>query len=439
MGYYKEAILTNLCELVSIPSVSADTEKVGKALEYTLNLGKELGFNVRSCAGDTVGVIEWGSGSETLGILCHVDVVPAEPLSEWKTDPFKPQLIDNKLFGRGTIDDKAMVIACLYAMKAVSDSGVMPQKKVQLILGTQEETDWTDIRRYVEEYELPDYGFTPDGEFPIQNIEKGIVDVRFTSDLNQIQALDSDGRPHIVSLDAGVMINSIPSEAKARLSDGQVLLAKGKACHSSVPEDGENAIFLLIDMIKKLDIADNVFLRLLYMLDYRFRDFYGSNLSVYKDTEKYQGFWVHRSTFVPTLIRTTENQLQAEIDARFAYGTESNDIVNCLAAVGREINFETEVLDNLPAVFVPSDRPFLNVFAKAYEKVTGLKNEFTLAWGGSYAKAMPNIVSWGPLFPGEEDTCHEPNEYIELNNLYKCFDIFKETIHQIVSTQESLK
>jgi len=54
----------------------------------------------------------------------------------------------------------------------------------------------------------------------------------------------------------------------------------------------------------------------------------------------------------------------------------------------------------------------MQAFARAYETVTGLKNEFTLAYGGSYAKAMKNIVSWGPIFPGEEDTCHEVNEHM---------------------------
>ena len=57
----------------------------------------------------------------------------------------------------------------------------------------------------------------------------------------------------------------------------------------------------------------------------------------------------------------------------------------------------------LPAVFVSREKPFLQALASAYEDITGQKNEFTLAYGGSYAKAMPNIVSWGPIFIGEED------------------------------------
>ncbi|MBR5740438.1 MAG: M20/M25/M40 family metallo-hydrolase, partial [Firmicutes bacterium] len=85
------------------------------------------------------------------------------------------------------------------------------------------------------------------------------------------------------------------------------------------------------------------------------------------------------------------------------------------------------------------ERPFLKVFAEAYEDVSGLENEFTLAYGGSYAKAMPNIVSWAPLFPGEDDLCHEPNEYIDLDSLRKSTKIFAESILKIATSEESFK
>ena len=77
--------------------------------------------------------------------------------------------------------------------------------------------------------------------------------------------------------------------------------------------------------------------------------------------------------------------------------------------------------------------------AAAYEEVTGLKNEFTLAYGGSYAKAMPNIVSWGPVFPGDEDTCHETNEYIRLDRLMSITKIFAQTIARLAFSDESYK
>ena len=91
----------------------------------------------------------------------------------------------------------------------------------------------------------------------------------------------------------------------------------------------------------------------------------------------------------------------------------------------------------MPAVFVSKEKPFLKVLAEAYEEVTGLRNQFTLAHGGSYAKAMPNIVSWGPIFPSEEDTCHEINEYISIDSLIKNTKTFAYSIAKIALSKES--
>ena len=90
-------------------------------------------------------------------------------------------------------------------------------------------------------------------------------------------------------------------------------------------------------------------------------------------------------------------------------------------------------------MFVSQSKPFIGACVRAYEKVTGLKNEFALAYGGSYAKAMPNIVSWGPIFLGEDDTCHEPNEYIPIESLLKNGVIFSYALTEIAGTESSLK
>lgn len=91
----------------------------------------------------------------------------------------------------------------------------------------------------------------------------------------------------------------------------------------------------------------------------------------------------------------------------------------------------------MPAVYVSKDKPFLKVFADAYEKVTGIPNEFVLEYGGTYAKAIPNTVSWGPIFPGEDDTCHEENEYISVQGLIDNAKIFALAIAGILLSEES--
>ena len=92
-----------------------------------------------------VGYIEFGEGKKMLGIIGHLDVVPAD--DTWTFDPFNATVKDNKIYGRGTIDDKGPVVAALYAMKAVHDNFKL-DKRVRLILGINEENDWKCIKRY---------------------------------------------------------------------------------------------------------------------------------------------------------------------------------------------------------------------------------------------------------------------------------------------------
>ena len=163
-----------------------------------------------------------------------MDVVDAGNRELWICDPFEGQVIDGKIYGRGAVDDKGPLIACLHAMKAVMEEERPFHKKVQMVIGTQEEVEWTDMDAYVTKYPLPDYGFTPDGEFPMCNIEKGGVDpvLRFpVSDSGE----NETGGLQVKEIRGGTAANIVPGECEAVLSDGSIIKAKGRAVHSSRP------------------------------------------------------------------------------------------------------------------------------------------------------------------------------------------------------------
>lgn len=81
----------------------------------------------------------------------------------------------------------------------------------------------------------------------------------------------------------------------------------------------------------------------------------------------------------------------------------------------------------------------MKAFGEAYEEGCGREHQFMLAYGGSYAKAMPNIVSWGPIFPGEEDTCHQENEYISVDTLLDNSKIFAIALAKVALSPKSFK
>lgn len=256
----RDEIINVLSNFIAIPSVSDDEQNVRAALHFAIDMGTKLGFDSKSVLNDSVGIIEIGDGDENLGILAHVDVVSPGDLEEWKTPPFEAMIKEGKIYGRGTLDDKGMVIASLYAMKAVKSLNLPFHKKVSLILGTQEEVEWKDMEEYVKNFPLPDYGFTPDGEYPICNIEKGNADITMEFDVNDIM---EEGTLFVKEITAGIANNIVPGKAKAILSNGKVISASGKQVHSCQPERGENAIFALCDELSTINLAENKLLHLL--------------------------------------------------------------------------------------------------------------------------------------------------------------------------------
>ena len=67
-------LVESVSDLIRIPSVSGDRENCLEALYYMLQRGDEFGFSVSLAADGRIGIIEYGQGSEVLGILTHVDV-----------------------------------------------------------------------------------------------------------------------------------------------------------------------------------------------------------------------------------------------------------------------------------------------------------------------------------------------------------------------------
>ena len=145
----KDEMLSELSNLISFKSISCENsssiypfgEECNKALNYILDLGKKLGFRAKNVDG-YCGYIEFGEGNKLVGIIGHLDVVPVS--DDWTYNPFKATIIDNKIYGRGAIDDKGPVIASVYAMKAVMDNCKI-NKRVRLILGLNEEKSWKCI------------------------------------------------------------------------------------------------------------------------------------------------------------------------------------------------------------------------------------------------------------------------------------------------------
>ena len=177
----KDELLQKTIELLRIPSVltkfdpESNTpfgEAINDSLYYMLDLAREDGFvtkNINNYAAH----IEYGEGKDILGVLCHLDVVPTG--DGWTHPPFSPIVKDGKLFARGATDDKGPTMAAYFALKLLKEMDFQPNKRIRIILGTDEETGWRGIREYFKTEQMPELGFAPDASFPLIYGEKGII------------------------------------------------------------------------------------------------------------------------------------------------------------------------------------------------------------------------------------------------------------------------
>lgn len=410
-------MLLNLKELVSINSVSGGPEgdyPFGKgpyeALQCCLRLCKEFGFKTKLCK-NYMGYAEIGQGDEIMGILVHLDIVPAG--NGWTYDPFDLTVREDRVYGRGVIDDKGPAVAVIYAMRDVLNSGKPLNKRVRLIFGCSEETgEWPDMEYYKEHEELPDFGFTPDADFPLIYAEKGIL-------LLQLQ-MEKRGSG-IKAIEAGEVPNMVASSCTVTAVDqdgNEVSMTKnGKAAHGSMPWLGINAIGLAMKELKG-----------------RFADFYNENFGETWDGSlldcKIQDEQSGEITINPGVITSDDQWIRLDLDIRYPISYTQEDIVNRISKKVSAYNVKAEVHRGEKPVFMDKSSDFIQNLLKAYRDVTGDNTEPMTMGGGTYAKAMEHIVAFGPVFPGRECTEHQPNEYVFIEDLYKAREIYRTAIER---------
>lgn len=441
-GATMKSLIEDLKGLIQIESVIDESDmdypygkNIDDALNYILELGSKFGLQTKNLDGQ-VGLIEYGDGEEAVGILVHCDVVPAG--TGWETPPFELVKKEGKLFGRGVIDDKGPIIACLHGMKALKDTGIKLNRKIQMIIGTDEETLWRGINRFIEHEKIPELGFTPDGNFPLIYAEKGILDFDLTY---QFQSLMLSKDVKLITLNGGMSRNSVCDSCEMKLQCEENVLEiihedlinhdfeydhrskiltislKGKSSHAMSPEKGVNVIPLAMRLLSKIS-CDKVFEEFVDLID-----MYGEKIKC-----DFEDDVSGKLTMNPGLISLKGNVLKINFNIRYPVTDDSNEIVRKVSdSFGGLLRFD--LVDHLKPLYVPKSSGIIKTLMKVYQEHTGdYDNEPIAIGGGTYARVLSNVVSFGPVMPNQEELAHEANEYIEERSLYELVSIYKDAM-----------
>ena len=451
---HKEDLLKDLFELLSVRSILGTdiTEETPfgsgprEALDLILSFGERDGYKTKLVE-NKAGHIEVGQGEELFGILGHVDVVPVVE-ADWTSHPFKPEIRDGKIFARGSLDDKGPTMAAYYAVKLLDKLGVKWNKRVRVIVGSDEETGFRCVEAYFKHEEQPASGFTPDAMFPLVYAEKA----RATFD-HKLKFVSEDGEYNykLVKFKGGQVLNMVIASAIAELVgevsdikekfenflaqeklDGEVIVEntikltlKGKAAHGSTPQYGVNAATKLAEFLSTLGLDNNGKNFVNYIVEKLANDPFGEKLGInYADDEMGEATYNYG-------ILDYDLEKKAAVVSTDCRHPKKFDLIDRLKGV-KEDNIDIEVTSTKEAHYVPKDDELVTTLMDVYKKHTGdTKNDAFVLGGGTYARCLKKGVAFGLLFPGKEDTMHQANEYLEVEDLLLATAIYAEGIYKL--------
>lgn len=451
-------LLTDLKSLLRIDSARDVAHKSAefplgpgpaKALQAMLGLAERDGFKTLN-VDNVAGRIEYGDGDEIFGLFGHMDVVPAGP--GWNTDPFDPVEKAGRLYARGASDDKGPSIAAYYALKLVRDLGLPVNKKIHFIIGTDEESEWVGINRYLQQEPAPDFGFSPDAEFPIINGEKGIATfaITFKPQPQTAAALK------LTEFNAGLRVNMVPQTASATLTgplpdnfstlvaaqnatagvqlsveeagDVTTITVVGKGAHAQEPKDGINAATHLATLLAKLPLDANGSQYAAAIATYMHEDSRGHLLGIAHEDPV-----MGELTASPDLFSYDATGPQTVLlNVRYPQGTDPDTIIAAITKTLGDDHVNVAVNGHAQAPhYVSASDPLVKTLLSVYEKHTGQPGHEQVIGGGTYGRIITRGVAFGALMPDAENVMHQANEYMTIDSLIQAVAIYADAIAQL--------
>ena len=454
---YGKAALETLRELVEIPTFNVDgvpqyqNPEFLKIADKIQALAKAFNLNFRNIDNRVYEISLEGSGDEVVGIHAHADVVPVTP-ENWvlkdgtKLDPFKVTLIGDRMYGRGTEDDKNGIVVAIYAMKVIKEEKLPLARQFKLLVDTTEETSGDAIPYYFEHNPTPQYNLALDGGYPVVIAEKGYGTVMATFPRRKGEGSGAE----IVAMTGGMATNQIPSasvatfvtdqpaelaaslqkagaeyakrnggdfEVAAKVEGKDVkLTVTGVSAHSSEPESGVNPVARMLELIHSVDgkIAlkhNHITDAARYASDNWGLDYLGGKLGV-GFADEFMGPLTTSLTFVGQDDKAFKLAVNLRVPKGKSPETLKKEIADKLSAWGKNskvaVDFTYSIAE--PMYRNPEGEWVKALLAVATENL-GMEHKFGTSAGATSVHELPNGVQFGLARPEVKYTGHTDNEF----------------------------
>lgn len=447
-----DEILKSLKEIMSIDSTNqppCDGKPFGKgsaeALKWGEDFGKSLGMKVKNFDNYAVSM-DYMDGDPVLGILSHLDVVPAG--EGWSYPPFDCTVDGENIYGRGAIDDKGPSVAVLYAVKCIKDLNIPINKNFRVIFGGNEEGGCEDIAYYEKQEKFPPMVFTPDGTFPVLNCEKGMIHLTFSGDVT----LQNNKGFKVTEIKGGNVINAIPEKASCRCrgitpqelveafdrlgsdctleinssENGISFTVSGKSAHGSRPDRGHNAVTALLELLSVLDCESAKKLSALFP-----HGEYNGKSANLGFSDSISG----KMTCALTLLSFDGKAVNGGIDIRFPIDKTFKEISDIITESLKTSGMEISQLDGMEPHYVPEDSPLVQALLEVYEQVSGEKGECIAEGGITYVHNTEGGVAFGAEFPDECNNMHGADEHISIKTFKYNLNMYANAIVRLCGEQ----
>jgi predicted dipeptidase len=454
---YGKAATETLRELVEIPTFNIDGVPQYKNPEFLKiaakiqDLAKAFNLNFRNVDNRVYEISLEGASDEVVGIHAHADVVPVTP-ENWvlkdgtKLDPFKVTLIGDRMYGRGTEDDKNGIVVAMYAMRVIKEEKLPLARTFKLLVDTTEETSGDAIPYYFEHNPTPQYNLALDGGYPVVIAEKGYGTVMATFPRRKGEGKGAE----IIAMTGGMATNQIPSasvatfvsdkpaELAASLQQAGAEYAKnhggdfdvsakvvgkevkltvtGVSAHSSEPESGINPVARMLELIHSVDgkIAlkhNHITDAARYASDNWGLDYLGGKLGV-GFADDFMGPLTTSLTFVGLDDQAFKLAVNLRVPKGKSPETLKTEIADKLSAWDKQtkvkVSFTYSVAE--PMYRNPEGEWVKALLAVASENL-GMEHKFGTSAGATSVHELPNGVQFGLARPEVKYTGHTDNEF----------------------------